>query len=177
VRDISSPYTNTSKNDAGSRVSNLAANIIALRTERGISIAALATDAKVGKSVIYAIERGEARRTHIGNLKRIADYFNVTVSELCTPPGPGRTTRQRGAWTDIANRPEHDDEKARMLRFIAELIDLYCTSSDCRMSHVAAKRIVECGEKLAYIALEPKRDAIQLQSRTGYRRKSPLVLS
>lgn len=53
-----------------------------LRTRQKISLQQLADAVKASKAHIWDIERGESQNPSLELLKRIADYFKVSISDL-----------------------------------------------------------------------------------------------
>jgi len=63
----------------------LAANIVALRRERGWSQEALAFEAGLHRTFVAHVER-QARNIALDNLERLANALEVRVHELLLPP-------------------------------------------------------------------------------------------
>lgn len=86
--------------DINSRISR---RVQALRTERGMSLEALATKCDVSRSMISLIERGETSATAVV-LEKIAAGLGVTLSSLFddagAPPRPVSTAADRVTWKD-----------------------------------------------------------------------------
>ena len=53
-----------------------------LRTRNKVSLQELAIAVKASKAHIWDIERGASQNPSLGLLKRIADYFKISISEL-----------------------------------------------------------------------------------------------
>jgi transcriptional regulator with XRE-family HTH domain len=74
-----------------------------LRSERGMSLAALATKCDVSRSMISLIERGETSPTAVV-LEKIAAGLGVTLASLfddtAAPPRPVSTSADRARWKD-----------------------------------------------------------------------------
>lgn len=58
-------------------------NIKAVCKSRGVSISKLEEDLGFTRSSLYKWDR---HQLSIGNLKKVADYFNITVDELISDP-------------------------------------------------------------------------------------------
>ena len=58
-------------------------NIKAVCKSRGVSISKLEEDLGFTRSILYKWDR---HQPSIGNLKKVADYFNITVDELISDP-------------------------------------------------------------------------------------------
>ncbi len=86
--------------DINSRISR---RVQALRSDRGMSLEALATKCDVSRSMISLIERGETSPTAVV-LEKIAAGLGVTLASLfedaAKPPRPVSTAADRVAWKD-----------------------------------------------------------------------------
>lgn len=87
----------------------IAAQARALRTERGLSLEALATRSGVSRSMLSLIERGEASPTAV-ILDRLATGLGVPLAQLFdppaangTPPSPLATHQDQQQWRDPAS--------------------------------------------------------------------------
>jgi len=65
----------------------IAARLLALRSERGLSLAALAAGSGVSKAMISRVERGQSSPT-AALLGRLAAGLGVTLTELLVAPAP-----------------------------------------------------------------------------------------
>lgn len=61
---------------------SIANKIKELRTKNNVSLQELADAVKASKAHIWDIERGESRNPSLDLLKRIADYFKVSIAAL-----------------------------------------------------------------------------------------------
>lgn len=61
---------------------SIANKIKKLRTQNNVSLQDLADAVKASKAHIWDIERGESRNPSLELLKRIADYFQVSIADL-----------------------------------------------------------------------------------------------
>ncbi|WP_343730318.1 XRE family transcriptional regulator [Duganella sp.] len=84
----------------------IASRVLALRTARGLSLAALAERSGVSRSNISLIERGESSATATV-LDKLAGALGVTLATLFAAeeeaPSPLRTRAQQPVWTDPAS--------------------------------------------------------------------------
>lgn len=62
-------------------------NIKAVCKSRGVSVSKLEEDLGFTRSSLYKWDR---HQPGIGNLKKVADYFNITVDELISDPADGK---------------------------------------------------------------------------------------
>jgi len=78
--------TDTSTPDASARLvrAQLAANLIRLRREKGMSQEALALEAGLHRTFVAHVER-QARNISLDNLTRLADALDVPVHNLLMP--------------------------------------------------------------------------------------------
>lgn len=83
--------------------SRIAGRVHALRSERGLSLEALATRCDVSRSMLSLIERGESSATAVV-LEKIATGLGVTLGSLfddpAAPPDPVSRAADRSTWKD-----------------------------------------------------------------------------
>jgi transcriptional regulator with XRE-family HTH domain len=60
----------------------IATKLKELRTRNNVSLQQLADGVKASKAHIWDIERGESRNPSMELLKRIADYFKISIADL-----------------------------------------------------------------------------------------------
>lgn len=91
---------NAARATVGARI---AARVLALRTERGLTLAALAERSGVSRSMLSLIERGEASPTAVV-LDRVASALDVALAVLFDAPerspDPVSRGRERATWRD-----------------------------------------------------------------------------
>ncbi len=88
-----------------------------LRTRQRVSLQQLADAVKASKAHIWDIERGESRNPSLELLKRIADFFKISIGELVeeNPNSQGEPEDLIALYRGLKDLNLQDRETMRML--------------------------------------------------------------
>lgn len=88
-----------------------------LRTRQRISLQELADAVKASKAHIWDIERGESQNPSLELLKRIADYFKVSISDLVeeNPHAKGEPEELIALYRGLKDLSQEDRETISVL--------------------------------------------------------------
>lgn len=98
--------------------------LLQLRELRGLSVSAVASQAKVAKSYVAKLERGEVENPGLATLDSIATALRTTLSQLFAP---ATGSHKRSRWSAVVDPLEVERLRATMpeslQRFLKELED------------------------------------------------------
>jgi transcriptional regulator with XRE-family HTH domain len=96
---------------------SIASKLKQLRTQKNVSLQELATAVQASKAHIWDIERGASQNPSLELLKRIADYFKISISELVeeTPHAEGEPEELIAMYRGLKELSEEDRETVNML--------------------------------------------------------------
>ena len=88
-----------------------------LRTRNNVSLQELANAVKASKAHIWDIERGASQNPSLELLKRIADYFKISISELVeeNPHAEGEPEELIAMYRGLKELSKEDRETVNML--------------------------------------------------------------
>ena len=88
-----------------------------LRTRQKVSLQELATAVQASKAHIWDIERGASQNPSLELLKRIADFFKISISELVeeTPHAKGEPEELIAMYRGLKQLTKEDRETVNML--------------------------------------------------------------
>jgi len=88
-----------------------------LRTRQNVSLQQLADAVKASKAHIWDIERGESQNPSLELLKRIADFFQVSISDLVeeNPHATGEPEELIALYRGLKDLTPQDRETLRLL--------------------------------------------------------------
>lgn len=88
-----------------------------LRTRKNVSLQELATAVQASKAHIWDIERGASQNPSLELLKRIADYFKISISELVeeNPRAEGEPEELIAMYRGLKELSKEDRETVSML--------------------------------------------------------------
>jgi transcriptional regulator with XRE-family HTH domain len=101
----------------GVKALTIATKLKELRTRNKVSLQQLADGVKASKAHIWDIERGESRNPSMELLKRIADYFKVSIADLVeeNPNASGEPEELIALYRGLKELSKEDRETITML--------------------------------------------------------------
>lgn len=96
---------------------SIASKLKELRTRKKASLQELATAVQASKAHIWDIERGASQNPSLELLKRIADFFKISISELVeeTPHAEGEPEELIAMYRGLKELTEEDRKTVNML--------------------------------------------------------------
>jgi len=95
----------------------IATKLKELRARNNVSLQKLADEVKVSKAHIWDIERGESRNPSMELLKRIADYFKISIADLVeeNPNAAGEPEELIALYRGLKDLSKEDRETINLL--------------------------------------------------------------
>lgn len=103
-------------------VAMIGMRLLQLRELRGLSVSAVAAEARIAKSYVAKLERGEVDNPGVGTLDAMAAALGTTLADLLAP---ATGSHRRARWSTVVDPLEVERLRATMpaslLRFLEEL--------------------------------------------------------